>query len=114
MSALRTRNLITEVGGKYSGIVVEAFQHGVEQLVFSVDNIVAKLGKCEREIFHIAREANWDIISKEELAELTPSRYSATSGSFDNSISRLCTLGILERVPGGRVSRTKHFQELLQ
>lgn len=113
LSALRTRCLIVESAGRYAGVVAEPYSQDVEELSFSVSNIEAKLGKCEREIFQLAMTGNWDVLDKAALADMTPSRYSATSGSFDNAISRLCTLGVMERAPGGRVSKSKHFQELL-
>ena len=38
--------------------------------------------------------------TKEEIAELTTVSYSANSGGFNNAISRLNTLGVLQRNSG--------------
>lgn len=62
----------------------------------SLEEWLTKLGKCERSIYEKLLEVpdvEWE---KEKLGEET--NYSPDSGSFNNAISRLCTLGLAERI----------------
>lgn len=58
-----------------------------------------RLGKCERVIYEKILEDPSRTFSKEELGNSTG--YAAGSGSFSNSISKLCTLGLAARTNGG-------------
>jgi len=67
---------------------------------FSKEAIISKLNKCEREIYEVLLANPYQDFSKEDLALETPTQYSSTSGGFSNSISRLNTLGLIERSNG--------------
>ncbi len=64
---------------------------------FSKEAIIGKLGKCEREIYTVLLAQPHTEFLKEDLAAQTTTTYSATSGGFNNALSRLNTLGILTR-----------------
>ncbi len=67
---------------------------------FSKEAIISKLNKCEKEIYDVLLENPQQYHSKENLAENTQTQYSFNSGGFNNSISRLRTLGLLIREDG--------------
>lgn len=56
---------------------------------------LSKLGKCEREIFKFLNENEGEAFPKDTLGERTG--YSPGSGGFNNAISRLNTLGLIQR-----------------
>lgn len=56
---------------------------------------LSRLGKCAAEILDVLIGAHPKGLSKHEIAERTASRYSATSGSFANSLSELRTLELI-------------------
>lgn len=60
-----------------------------------------KLGKCERTIFELINQDENKTYSKDELGELTS--YSPGSGGFNNAISRLSTLGLIQRNSDGTI-----------
>lgn len=63
---------------------------------------VTKLGACERAIYEfLLSEPHDNEWSKEEVAERTG--YAHSSGGFHNSLSRLNTLGLIQRERGGVV-----------
>ncbi len=67
---------------------------------FEREAIISKLGRCEKEIYDVLLQNPDDTFGKEELAENTLTQYSANSGSFSNAISRLNTLGLIQRTNG--------------
>jgi uncharacterized protein len=70
----------------------------IDHRKYDIETYKENLGKCEREIYEklLADPERW--YPKEELANLTG--YSADSGGFNNSISRLTTLALAERKTG--------------
>lgn len=58
---------------------------------------VTKLGKCEGEILSALMSHPHDSFTKEEVATMTVSQYSSTSGGFNNSIGALNSLGLTIR-----------------
>lgn len=98
VSHLRTRNLLTGSGNDLRA--KEVHHDLVHEFDFSKESIIQKLKKCEREIYNILLENTHQEFTKEELAESTPTHYSSNSGSFNNSISRLNTLGITKKEDG--------------
>lgn len=62
---------------------------------------LSKLGKCERQIFQTVKDSS-DPVSKQELGEMT--NYSATSGGFNNAISKLTTLGLIQKNSDGTIA----------
>ncbi len=98
LSRLNQLGLITRNGGSIQASEVRDELTG--EFDFSKEAIISKLSKCENEIYNVLIENQEDSYSKEELAETTPSNYSPNSGGFNNAISRLNTLGLLERNGG--------------
>ncbi len=67
---------------------------------FSKEEIISKLSKCEKEIYDVLLQNQEETFGKEELAMNTSTQYSANSGGFNNAISRLNTLGLIQRTSG--------------
>jgi len=67
---------------------------------FSKESIISKLNKCEREIYNVLLNNPEATFGKEELAESTETQYSPNSGGFNNAMSRLNTLGLIQRTNG--------------
>jgi uncharacterized protein len=99
LSRLRSLDLIQ---GSNNGLQIKSAveEHLVDGSNFEPDNIFNLLGKCEKEIALVLKENPDAEFTKEELADMTPSKYSSNSGSFSNSLSKLATLDYLERVNG--------------
>ncbi len=77
---------------------------------YNARTFLNKLGKCAREIYTVLLD-NPDIeYSKEELGELT--NYSANSGGFNNSLSTLNTLELIDR-NNGIIKLNPELKELL-
>lgn len=72
----------------------------VESREYDISTFKDKLSKCEREIYEVLLEFPHDTFSKDSLAAKTPSNYSPGSGGFNNSLSRLTTLELIERNNG--------------
>ncbi len=108
LSNLRSLGLIKSIGDSIS--VNKIDESLIGEYDYSMNAIIGKLNKCEKEIFDVLKNNSMNDFDKTELANLTASQYSYTSGSFNNSISRLNTLGILEKIDG----RIKLNQELLE
>jgi hypothetical protein len=115
LSKLNTAGLILRENGQvqWAGNPVPA---GVNvDREFTIDNIKAKLAKCEREIFEVVLaepdqvDRIWD---PAEIAAQTPSNYSPGSGGFNNSLSRLNSLGVLVR-ERGKIRLSNDTKELL-
>lgn len=66
-----------------------------------------KLGKCERSVFEYISANQHDSFSKEEIGEMTG--YAASSGSFNNAISKLNTLGLIQRNSDGTIGINKEI-----
>lgn len=60
-----------------------------------------KLGKCERVIFEHLNQNETEPFTKEQLGQVT--NYSPTSGGFNNALSKLSTLGLIERKSNGHI-----------
>lgn len=67
---------------------------------FSKEAIIGKLNKCEGEIYSVLLDNPYEEFSKEILAGSTQTGYSFASGGFNNAISRLNTLGLIQRSNG--------------
>ncbi len=70
----------------------------------SLEKWSSKLGVCSRKIWELLIDPNHNPeheYSKEEISDKTG--YSVNSSSFNNSLSQLSGLGLIERVPGGMV-----------
>lgn len=67
---------------------------------FEKENIINILGKCEKEIYQVLLDNPDQQFTKEEIANMTMTKYSSESGGFNNSISRLNTLGLIKRNGG--------------
>ena len=98
ISHLRQMGLIEGGGG---GLKARELNSDIAQeFDFSKEQIISKLSKCEREIYNVLLENPEATFGKEELAEATETQYSPNSGGFNNAISRLNTLGLMERTNG--------------
>ncbi len=84
-SALRAKELNSDIAQEFD---------------FSKEQIISKLSKCEKEIYNVLLENPEETFAKEELAGATETQYSPNSGGFNNAISRLNTLGLMERTNG--------------
>jgi len=98
ISHLRQLGLIRGSGSDLK--VNEVMPDIAQEFDFSREAIISKLNKCEREIYEVLLENPEDTFGKEELAENTPTQYSSRSGGFNNAISRLNTLGLIQRTEG--------------
>lgn len=75
-----------------------------------LEDWIGKLGACERAIYQMLLERSGETFGKEEVAEAT--NYRAGSGGFNNALSRLNTLGLIKRHPGGQVSLNEEIMNL--
>lgn len=98
ISNLRSLDLVEGSGYDLRAKVVN--QDITQEFDFSKETIISKLSKCEKEIYNVLLENPYEEYTKEDIAGLTPTNYSANSGGFSNAISRLNTLGMLERNSG--------------
>lgn len=64
---------------------------------FSIQEIIGRLNKCEREIYDVVVEQPEKEFTREEIAELTPSNYEPKGGGFQNALYKLNTYGIIEK-----------------
>jgi hypothetical protein len=104
LSELTTKNLIFRADGKLQ-LAPEADIHSFfgpsfQPQQYSIDTYKDKLGKCEREIYQVLLDHPRDQFTKEQLADLTESKYSHSSGGFNNSLSTLSTLELIKRDRG--------------
>jgi hypothetical protein len=67
---------------------------------YNIETYRDNLGKCEREIYDVLLANPETEYSKEELSQSTETTYSAGSGGFNNALSRLNTLELIERKNG--------------
>jgi len=72
----------------------------VKKIKYNINTFKEKLGKCEREIYDVLLSHPKRTFTRSEIADLTVTKYSVTSGGFSNSLSKLCTLDIMIRDDG--------------
>lgn len=86
----------TRPGVDVSGFVTESPK--------SLEDWLPKLGACEREILKALMTSPQRVFTKEEVADMTTPKYSITSSGFNNSISSLNVLGLIQRHGKGGLS----------
>lgn len=64
---------------------------------YNIETYKKNLNKCEREIYEVLLQQNDRSFTKQELSQATQTSYSADSGGFNNSLSRLNTLELIVR-----------------
>lgn len=116
LSELNQRGFIIR-GGK-----LQVNQEAIEQIVNTVGHIPEQdynietyknnLGKCEREIYEVLLQQPEKIFTKEELSQSTETEYSHGSGGFNNALSRLNTLELIER-KNGQIRLNPELLELM-
>jgi hypothetical protein len=62
-----------------------------------IEHWLRELSKAEREIFQVVTEAYPSTLTKEEIAQRTPTQYEPTGGGFNNALGRLRTLELITR-----------------
>ncbi len=68
----------------------------------AIEKWIGKLDKCSSVILkHMLNHHRDETHTKDQIGEATG--YSVTSGGFNNSLSELSSLGLIERLPGGMV-----------
>lgn len=80
-----------------------------EQVSFSKEMILRKIGKCPREIMGFLLDNPHDSFTKEDIAENTP--YSVSSSGFLNAISKLNTMQLIKK-EGANISINPEILEL--
>lgn len=115
ISKLNTTEQITKIGDRIRLTMAVPSDIQTDQQ-FTVDNIVRRLGRCEAEVFRVLRSKPDVTFTKEHLAEQTTAgdggHYSVSSSGFKNALSKLSTLGILQR-EGTGVRLSDNARELL-
>lgn len=81
-------------------------------LDYDAHAFIDKLSKCEREIYEVLLNNPEESFSKDDLANLTETKYSSNSGGFNNSLSRLNTLELIHR-ESGRIKLNPELLELI-
>jgi hypothetical protein len=109
LSELGTAGLIDRIGGNLKVRELDSSIAG--DFDFSKEAIISKLSKCESEIYNILLENPNTEYSKEELANETPTQYSHGSGGFNNALSKLNTLGLIQR-NGGTIKLNPDLLEI--
>lgn len=92
-----------------SGIVAAVGE--ITHTEYNIETYMQNLGKCEREIYAVLLSNRETWFTKEELSEATETQYSPTSGGFNNALSRLNTLELIDR-SGGRIRLNPELLEL--
>jgi hypothetical protein len=102
LSELTTKGLISRADGKLQAADGDLSpwigDHQPQR--YSIDTYKDKLAKCEREIYQVLLDHPRQQFTKEQLADLTESKYSHSSGGFNNSLSTLTTLELIKRDRG--------------
>ena len=83
---------------------------GDDYLAPEADSLVgwlSKLPKCERHIFDTLKSNQGAAFTKDQIAQQTG--YSATSGGFNNAVSKLNTLGLIQRNRDGTIELNKEI-----
>jgi len=104
ISELSAAGIIKRDAGNLSFIGGTLGPELYEQVDLSLEKWLPKFGACPRAIWTFMLEnvlpSNPDgVVSKETIAEAT--NYSPGSGGFNNSLSQLSALGLIERAQGG-------------
>ena len=100
LSKLKNQGYVIKIGSNFQiteqakSILVES---GPEKLP-SLQDWCSKLGKCERTIFQAILDSPAKTWNKEEIGEQVG--YSPGSGGFNNALSRLNSLGLIEKKNG--------------
>ena len=92
-NSLQVKEMDSEIAGEYD---------------FSKESIMKNLGVCPKKIYQLLLDNPYQEYSREEIGELTG--YSHGSGGFSNAISKLNSLGLVEKDN----SHLKLNQELLE
>ena len=71
---------------------------GIQHQDYNIETYKNNLGKCERQIYELLLSQPKHEFAKHEIAEKTG--YSGESGGFNNALSRLNTLELIERSSG--------------
>lgn len=103
LSELNREGLLNRTDGKLhlnQGVDISQWLTGFQPQEYSIDTFKGKLGKCEREIYEVLLKHPRQEFTKEELANATESKYSHSSGGFNNSLSTLNTLELIHRQSG--------------
>lgn len=79
---------------------IEQILGSLEPQEYNIETYKENLGKCEREIYEVLLQNPHDKFSKQTLAQRTETTYSPDSGGFNNALSRLNTLELIERSNG--------------
>ncbi len=106
LSQLNNNGLIIKKGNSLQ--VGRVDSEMAEEFDFSKESIMKNLGVCPKKIYQLLLDNPYQEYSKEEIGELTG--YSHNSGGFSNAISKLNSLGLIEKDN----SSIKLNQELLE
>ena len=103
LSELNTKGLIERNNGRISVSNVpnlKEYTGNIPHVAYNIETYMSRLGKCEREIYQLLLKYKKHSFTKEELAGHTETKYSPTSGGFNNALSRLNTLELIKRSNG--------------
>lgn len=106
VSQLNSNGLIIKNGNSLQ--VKELDSEIADEFDFSKEAIMNNLGACPKRIYQLLLENPYQEYSKEEIGEITG--YSHGSGGFSNAISKLNSLGLIQR----NNSNIQLNQELLE
>ena len=84
----------------------------IQQQEYNIETYKNNLGKCEREIYEVLLQHPDRFFSKEDLSQATETTYSSGSGGFNNSLSRLNTLELIDR-QNGQIRLNPELLELM-
>jgi hypothetical protein len=117
LSELNTRQFIIRESGKLqvnsdaiSEIILAAGEIVPQE--YSVNTFKKNLKKCEAEVYQVLLDHPEKEFSKDELADSTETKYSSGSGGFNNALSRLSTLELMQRT-NGRMRLNPELLELM-
>lgn len=88
-----------QVNAEAAGEIVNCVGE-IQHQDYNIETYKNNLGKCEREIYEVLLQQPDRVFTKEELSQATETTYSAGSGGFNNALSRLNTLELIERQNG--------------
>lgn len=103
LSELNTKGLISRNNGKVMVNRVnnlDDWTGNIQSKEYDIETYMNKLAKCEAEIYRVLLDNPNEEFSKEDLAIRTVTQYSSGSGGFNNALSRLNTLELIERRSG--------------
>lgn len=84
----------------------------IKKQKYSITTFMEKLSKCEREIYQVLLDHPSKVYSKQELAAVTPSKYSAGTSTFSNALGGLNSVGLIAR-DNGRISLHPDLEKML-